>query len=165
MVFNGAAGAEKFGVSANGTRVRFTRDLGGIVMDLHGVERIDTNVLAGADSVAVGNLAGTDTSEVAVNLGAVDGVVDQVNVDGTALNDSIAAGGTATRATVTGLAAQVDITGAALAEDRLAISGLAGNDVIDGSELTADSLQFAANGGPGNDLLIGGAGINTLVQD
>jgi Ca2+-binding RTX toxin-like protein len=162
MLFNGAAGAERFGVVANGTRVRFTRDVGGIVMDLHGVEKIVTNALAGADTVAVGDLAGTDTTDVQVNLGAVDDVADRVSVDGTSGNDAISAGGTATHVTVSGLAARVDITGTALAEDALAVAGHDGNDVIDGSELTADAIHFTADGGAGNDVLRGGAGNDTL---
>src|SRR6476646_2516776 len=42
MNFVGNDQAEKFAVQANGSRVRFTRDLGGIVMDVGGVEEIDT---------------------------------------------------------------------------------------------------------------------------
>ena len=38
MLFNGSAGAEIFEASANGERVRFTRNLGNIVMDLNDVE-------------------------------------------------------------------------------------------------------------------------------
>src|SRR5215217_6167759 len=41
LQFNGANIAEAFNVSANGARVRFTRNVGAIVMDLNGVERID----------------------------------------------------------------------------------------------------------------------------
>src|SRR5262249_32663667 len=38
MRFNGAAINERFDVSANGQRIRFTRDVANIVMDLNGVE-------------------------------------------------------------------------------------------------------------------------------
>ena len=38
MVFNGSDAAEKFDISANGNRVRFTRDVGNVTMDLDGVE-------------------------------------------------------------------------------------------------------------------------------
>jgi Ca2+-binding RTX toxin-like protein len=163
MLFDGAAAAEQFGVAANGGRVRFTRNLGGIVMDLDGVERILTNAVSGADTVAVGDLTGTDTTEVQVNLGGVDGFADQVTVDGTGASDLIQASGTATRVTVSGLAARVAITAGQLAGDRLAVFGLAGNDVIDGSDLTADAIHLAADGGAGNDVLRGGAGNDTLT--
>src|SRR5262249_31095902 len=38
LVFNGADVAETFDVSANGHRVRLTRDVGGVALDLNGVE-------------------------------------------------------------------------------------------------------------------------------
>ena len=38
MLFNGSAIDENFDVSANGGRVRFTRNIGNIVMDLNDVE-------------------------------------------------------------------------------------------------------------------------------
>jgi Ca2+-binding RTX toxin-like protein len=132
-------------------------------MDPHGVEKILTNAIAGADTVAVGDLSETDTTEVEVNLGFVDGVADQVTVNGTGGDDAITAAGTATRVTVTGLAARVDITGAQLAEGKLALYGLAGNDIINGSELTADSIHFAADGDDENDVLAGGDGDDTLT--
>ncbi len=46
-VFNGSGGDEIFEASANGQRVRFTRNLGNIVMDLDDVEVIDLNALGG----------------------------------------------------------------------------------------------------------------------
>ncbi len=53
MVFNGAGGNEIMAATANFGRVSFTRNLGGIVMDLNGVEAIDVNALGGTDSVTV----------------------------------------------------------------------------------------------------------------
>src|SRR4029453_18179751 len=41
MLFNGANIAEKIELSANGNRLRFVRDIAGITMDTHGVERVD----------------------------------------------------------------------------------------------------------------------------
>ena len=49
MNFVGANAAEQFSISANGSRVRFTRNVGTIVMDLNGIEEIDTKALGGAD--------------------------------------------------------------------------------------------------------------------
>src|SRR5262249_45564540 len=62
MVFNGANIAENIDISPNGSRVRFFRDVGNITMDLNGVERIDFNALASADTVTVSGapLAGLD---------------------------------------------------------------------------------------------------------
>ena len=53
LLFNGSAGGEIFDASANGNRVRFTRNLGNIVMDLNDVESIDLNALGGADTTTV----------------------------------------------------------------------------------------------------------------
>src|SRR5213076_3181392 len=47
MRFNGANVAEKIDLSANGNRLRFTRDVASITMDTNGVERVDFNALGG----------------------------------------------------------------------------------------------------------------------
>src|SRR5215472_2105345 len=41
LQFNGANVAEKVNITANGSRVRFTRDVANIVMDLNGIEQIN----------------------------------------------------------------------------------------------------------------------------
>ena len=60
MLFNGANINENIDISANGGRVRFTRNVGNIVMDLNGVEGINFNALGGADTITVNDLSGTD---------------------------------------------------------------------------------------------------------
>jgi Ca2+-binding RTX toxin-like protein len=57
---------------------------------------------------------------------------------------------------VTGLQAEVRITGADAGLDRLTVNGLAGNDTIDVSKLKG--LVATLNGGLGDDVLIGSAG-------
>src|SRR5205085_1077107 len=93
LLFNGANVSEKIDISANGSRVRFTRDVANITMDLNGVERIDFNALGGADRITVGDLTGTDLTQVNLNLsatgGAGDGAADTVVVNGTKGADSI----------------------------------------------------------------------------
>src|SRR5690349_15277149 len=64
MVFNGANIAEKMEVSANGGRVRFTRDVANILMDLNDVEHVDVRALGGADTVTVNDVSGTDLRDV-----------------------------------------------------------------------------------------------------
>jgi Ca2+-binding RTX toxin-like protein len=165
MAFVGSNGDEQFSVSANGSRVRFTRDVGTIVMDLDGIEEIDTKALGGADRLRAGDLTGTDLQRVETNLrGAAgdDGAADQVIVDATNGNDAIVAAGQAGTVSVTGLAARFDIVGASAPQDSLVINGLGGDDVINGAGLAADAIRFQANGGEGDDVLRGGAGVDTL---
>ena len=57
MTFNGAAGNERFAAVDNGGRLRFTRDLGNIVMDTDSVERVTVNTLGGSDFVEIDDLA------------------------------------------------------------------------------------------------------------
>src|SRR5688500_3123381 len=71
MLFNGSAGDEIFEASANGQRVRFTRNLGTIVMDLNDVEAIDLNALGGIDRVTINDLSGTDLKKIDIDLGGV----------------------------------------------------------------------------------------------
>ena len=63
-----------------------------------------------------------------------------------------------------GLAAQVNITGAEAANDRLTVNALAGDDVVEASGLAAGAIQLTADGGDGDDVLIGGAGNDTLAR-
>ncbi|MBP3959651.1 hypothetical protein J8F10_30770 [Gemmata sp. G18] len=169
MVFNGANIAEAIDISANGGRVRFSRNVANVVMDLNDVEAIDFNALGGADQITVGDLSGTDVTEVNLNLagtlngGAGDGAADTVIVNGTNGDDAIVVFGTGTGAQVLGLAATVNIIGAEPANDRLVVNALAGNDVVEASGLTGSAIQFTGNGGDGDDVLIGGDGNDTLL--
>jgi Ca2+-binding RTX toxin-like protein len=169
MLFNGAAGGENVTISANGSRVSFNRDLGNIKMDLNGVEAVQFNALGGADSVTVNDLAGTDLTQVGIDLsnpagsGIDDGSIDNVIVNGTANNDVFAVVGTVGNVNVfntTGT--QINITGAT-ASDTLTINGLDGDDAVDASGLDAGAIAFTANGGNGNDAIIGSAGNDTLT--
>jgi Ca2+-binding RTX toxin-like protein len=167
LVFNGANVNENIDISANGDRVRFTRNVANVTMDLNDVEAIDFNALGGADTIVVGDLSGTDLTEVNLNLaasnGAGDGLPDNVIVNGTSGDDVIQVVGDATVTSVLGLAAQVNITGAESANDRLTINALAGDDVVQASGLQAAAIQLTADGGEGDDILIGGSGNDVLL--
>ena len=168
MLFNGASIAEKVDISANGGRVLFTRDVANVTMDLNDTESIDFNALGGADRVTVNDVSGTDLTEVNLNLAGTlggstgDGAPDNVTVNGTSGDDVIVVAGDASGTSVLGLAARVNITGAEAANDRLTINALAGDDVVEASSLTADAIQLTANGGDGDDVLIGGDGNDIL---
>jgi Ca2+-binding RTX toxin-like protein len=151
LTFNGAAGAEQFAVSASGERAHVLRTQGGITMDLDDVEQVDVNALGGIDLVTVNDLSGTDLTTVNANLApsiggsGADGATDHVVVNGTPGDDAIAASGSNGSATVTGLAATVNVRDAAAAApdlDLLTVNGLAGNDTIDSSGLAADAIGF-----------------------
>ena len=73
MVFTGSPSDERFEASANGTRVRLTRDLGRIAMDLDDVERIDLAALDGRDTLLVNDLTGTDLQELQGRLALTQG--------------------------------------------------------------------------------------------
>ena len=73
LLFNGANVNEKIDISANGSRARFTRDVGNVTMDLNRVEQIQFNALGGADTVTVNDLTGTGVNQVAVDLASPPG--------------------------------------------------------------------------------------------
>jgi Ca2+-binding RTX toxin-like protein len=169
MVFNGANIAESFDVAANGGRVRFTRDIGTITMDLNDVEAVDVNALGGADVITVNDLAGTDVAAVNVNLAATgaagDGSADDVVVNATDGDDVAQVFGGPGGAAVIGLSAAVNVTGGEAASDRLTVNLRAGTDVLEASGLAAGAIGLVANGGDGSDALIGSAGNDTLSGD
>jgi Ca2+-binding RTX toxin-like protein len=63
LLFNGANVGENIDIAANGSRVRFTRDVANITMDLNGIERVQFNALGGADKITVEDLSGTDVKQ------------------------------------------------------------------------------------------------------
>ena len=69
------------------------------------------------------------------------------------------------KVSVTDLASTVDIVHANAAQNQLAITVLAGNDVIEGSGLAADAIGLhAEGGGEGADGPDGGPGSNLVIQ-
>ena len=136
LVFNGSGGNEIMAATANFGRVLFTRNLGGIVMDLDDVEAIDVNAVDGTDAVTVNDVSGTDLRRVNVDLAAAldgstaDDKADTVNVNGTKGDDSIAADANGNAVDVSGLAAFVRITHADPAKDTLVIDPATGVDQV-----------------------------------
>jgi RTX calcium-binding nonapeptide repeat (4 copies) len=152
MLFNGAPIAEQFDLSANGRRLRFFRDIGGITMDTRGVEQVDIPALGGADAITINDLAATDVSGVNVNLAGTlggatgDGQADRVVVKGTEGDDTIEVSGDANGLKVSGLAATIGILHAEAANDRLEIDTLAGSDTVDSGGLAAGAIQLFVDG-------------------
>jgi Ca2+-binding RTX toxin-like protein len=136
LLFNGANIGETLDLSANGGRVRFTRNIATIALDLDDVERANVNALGGTDTVIVNDLTGTDLKTVQANLAATlggsagDGVGDMVVVNGTNAADVVKVSATATQVTAAGLAAQTLITGSEAAWDELRVNTLLGDDTV-----------------------------------
>jgi Ca2+-binding RTX toxin-like protein len=167
MLFNGSGVGEKMRVSANGQRVRFTRDVASIVMDLDDLESIVAKALGGPDSLVVDDLSGTDATNVQADLaasgGGDDGAPDSVVVNATNADDVVTVAGAGPSAQVAGLSAQVSASGASAVNDRLTVNGLGGADVIDASGVATGSMLLTLDGGDGDDVLIGGAGDDVLL--
>jgi predicted lipoprotein with Yx(FWY)xxD motif/Ca2+-binding RTX toxin-like protein len=168
MLFNGANIAERIDLSANGNRLRFTRDVGTVTMDTHRVERVDFNALGGADVVNVHDLSGTDVNKVNIDesnpagSGLGDGQSDQVTVEGTNSDDAIDISGDSSAVAVSGLQALVTVLHPETT-DALSVKGLGGSDSISAAALPAQVIGLTIDGGPGGDRLAGGQGAETLL--
>jgi Ca2+-binding RTX toxin-like protein len=167
MAFNGSNTGENMDVSANGGRVRFIRDVAAITMDLDDVESIVAKTLGGSDRVVVGDLSGTDVVDVvadqAANGGGDDAAADNVVVNATNGDDVVAVSGAGPTVQVSGLSARVTMSGGVAGSDRLTVNALAGDDVVDASALAATAALLTADGGAGDDVLLGGAGPDVLL--
>ncbi|MCI0675664.1 MAG: hypothetical protein L0Y42_07815 [Phycisphaerales bacterium] len=69
LLFNGSAGNEIFDASPNGSRLRFFRNLGNIIMDVGTTEQIDLRAFGGDDATTINDLDGTDVTDVIVDAG------------------------------------------------------------------------------------------------
>lgn len=169
LVFNGSNASEIINLTANGSRFLFFRDVGNITMDGSDVEQVTFRALAGADSISVGDLTGTDVTRVNLDLatpagtGTGDGQADSVVVNGSQGADTISVSGTATGAAISGLQAAVLLTGTDGVSDTLTVNASGSDDVVNASSLPAGRLTLTLNGGLGADLLVGSGGGDVLV--
>src|SRR5262249_1028050 len=163
LQFNGADVAENIDISAAGGPARLVRDIA-VTMDLDNIETIDVHALGGEANITVNDLPGTDVNKINIDLGQTggggDGAADTIVINATSGNDTITVTNNNGVVTVSGLAETVTISNFE-ANDRLVINGLGGDDVIDASGLSG--MQLTANGGDGNDDLIGSFGNDTLT--
>jgi Ca2+-binding RTX toxin-like protein len=169
MVFNGANVGETIDLSANGQRLRFFRNVANITMDCNGVEVVKFNALGGTDQITVNDLSGTDLKNVNLDLanpptsGQGDNAADSVIINATEGDDNVTVvGAPGAGVSVQGLAATVNIVGADPALDNLFINLLGGNDILQAADLQAGVITLTADGGPGDDLMIGSHGDDTL---
>lgn len=151
VMFNGSGGSEIFDFAANGPRLRFTRNLGNVVMDADDVERFDLRALGNTDTVTVNDLSGTDLTQANIDLagtlggGAGDGQSDNVVVNGTQSPDVIQVAASAGAVEVAGLAAFVRITRSEAVNDSLTVNGLGGADGITSGPGVAALIMLVVN--------------------
>jgi len=160
MLFVGSNLSEQVSLFAKGDRLKLFRDLGNVTMDTGGLENVDFQALGGADAVTVGDLSSNGVADVNLDLGATpggagDGQSDSITVNGTDLTDALTVAGSNGSASVTGLGATLNITGADAATDTLGISTFDGNDTVDASQLAASTVRLGVDGGDGNDVIAG----------
>jgi hypothetical protein len=143
MIFNGFGNAEKFAATANGQRLRFTRDLGNIVMDTNDIELVDVNALGGADTTTIDDLRGTDVRRIDVDLAGPDGNGDSANdavtVTGTARRDRVLVSGSDGTVSVNGVRPRVRISNAEPA-DQLTVDTREGDDVVNSRRLAPGTI-------------------------
>ena len=145
LLFFGANIAENISIFANGGRTLFTRDIANVTMDLDGVESIEFRALAGTDNIVVGDLSGTDVTEVSIDLrgpnGGGDGAIDTVTANATNGADVFGVTGDSGGVQVFGLQATTNMFFNE-AGDRLTLNGLGGDDVINASSLEAGAVKL-----------------------
>lgn len=162
----GTAGADNFTLSAAGGHVLASD--GAETLNIHGVEEISLQTLAGADTIQVGDLSTTEVRTLVIDVGAAD-IGNTVGLTGAATDDLInvqvsslvalrvldSANGVVTTTVVSSIGAG----------DQLSVNGGAGDDTISVTSPSGvlNSAGFVLAGGAGNDTLAGGAENDTFV--
>jgi Ca2+-binding RTX toxin-like protein len=154
--FNGSNAGEEIAFAANAGRVLMTRNVGGITMDLDGLERVELRTLGGSDTVTVGAIGGTGTKTLDVDLnaanGAGDGAADTVIAKGTDDADKVGFASPDGRPFVEGLGAQTRVIGGEAALDAFVIQALGGSDTATMSVGVTSPIPLHIDGGEGDDV-------------
>lgn len=164
IAYFGSGASEIIDLVAVGAGARFTTDTGLSRVDLAQVERLELAMSVGRDAVLVGDLSGSGITDVAVSFIA-DGVgqaSDFVTFSGRAGADFVSLAGTAGKVSITGLGHGASAAGLD-GEDRVSVSGGAGNDTLDARKVAAGVATIGLAGGDGDDTLRGSAGSDELV--
>ena len=136
MLFNGSNASENINIAANGGRVLFFRDVANIVMDLNDVESDRPQALGGADNIVIGDLSGTDVTQIAVDLPPARwrrrrrGRLRSPSTAPTAPTSSVAARRRRRRHRSSACRPRSTSSSPEQANDRLTVNGLGGDDVI-----------------------------------
>jgi Ca2+-binding RTX toxin-like protein len=168
LLFNGSNASEAIDITPNGGRTRFFRDVAAIAMDLNAVEQILYKALNGSDRVTIGDLTGTATTSVTVDLSGAadanfgDNAFDIVTVNGTGADDTITAAAGGGTINVTGVPAAVSLIHPDT-NDRLILAGGSGNDTITASGIAAGIIIVEMQGSVGGDTFIGSEGADLIT--
>ena len=132
--FNGSNIGEQIDVTANGGRVRLTRNVAAITMDFNDIESSVIRSLGGADQVTVGDLSGTDLKTADVDLAAFggggDNSADTVIVNGREKADNVNVTASGQQVLVGGFPALTRISGSESLNDTLRLNTLGGKDQV-----------------------------------
>jgi Ca2+-binding RTX toxin-like protein len=137
-------------------------------MDLNDVEAIRFQALDGVDRIVVNDLTGTDLPlggvvvDLGNTLGAGDGQVDTVTVNGAPGSETITIASSSGVVGVTGASAPVTVLQAE-GIDQLVVNGNSGNDTINASGLAPGAIGLTVDSGAGDDVIIGSAGTSTFI--
>ena len=132
LEFNCSAGAEIITLTANGSRLLFTRNVGNIILDVDDLEQVAVHLFGGTDTLTMNALSGTDVAELTVDLGvasAGDGAVDTVTINGTPSVDTFHVSTSGGAVLVDGLSTSVVIS-VPEPTDGLTLNGGAGTDIF-----------------------------------
>lgn len=166
---SGSAIGETMELSANGNRLRFFRNIANVLLDVSGVERVNIGARGGADLLVVNALAGTGVQQVTLDLESLensktpDGAADSIIVFGSAGNDQLLVTGSGSIINISGAGPAIQIRNSEGALDALMVYGVDGNDRIDASGLAAGLIRLTVEGGPGNDIITGSRGADSIV--
>ena len=149
--FNGSNAAEHIALSSSGGNAVLTRDVAAVTMTLHDVDTVAITTLGSADTVTVGDLTGSGTKHVAVDLGGADLAPDTVVVQETSDADMIDLDSTNGAQIVDGNGADVQVTGGEAANDVFEIDTLGGDDTVSDSVAVPGTIPFLVDGGDGSD--------------
>ena len=154
LSFNGSNIGEELSLVADGSHARFVRNVAAINMDLATVEQVNVRALGGADTLTVGDLAGTAVRGVNADLrgfdGSGDASADRVIVNGTDGPDKAMLATDGTTGIVDGLSVGVRASGMEPA-DTVTAALLGGDDTASASAAPTGAVQVGADGGEGTD--------------
>jgi hypothetical protein len=178
-VAEGGAGADRaeLGGSDAADEISTAAPVAGRALFRHALDAtLDTNDVesgvlapgAGPDALTVGDMTGSDVTEIEAHLagpgGAGDNGSDTVTVNGTVGDDVVSVSSPA-GIVVSGLPARTTVTGADPTLDRLVVapgSG-GGGDVVDATSLAANRIGLVVEGGLGPDVVLGSPGDDQVL--